>query len=96
MARKFNIDKGSTSHNSHMYSIYIENQSIYEKNKNKILLLIKDSIDMAQNEWENRLKIENGPKKLKAKGISIDNNLEEYSKLALMYLDPDYKYDVGK
>ena len=44
-----------------MFSIYTENQSIYEKNKNKILL-IKDSIDMAQNEWENRLKIENGQK----------------------------------
>ncbi len=48
-----------------------------------------------QGEWENRLKIENGPKKLKAKGISVDNNLEEYSKLALMYLVPNYKYGVG-
>ena len=48
-----------------------------------------------QGKWENRLKIKNGPKKLKEKGISVDNNLEEYFELALMYLDPDYRYDVG-
>ena len=48
-----------------------------------------------QGEWENRLKIENRPKKLKAKGISIDNNLEKYFKITSMYLNPDNKYDGG-
>ena len=52
------------------------------------------TIGMAQNHWEKRLKIENGPKKITAKDISIENNIEEYSKLAFTYLDPDYKYEV--
>ena len=67
---------------------------IYKQNRDKILLLLKKSLDIAENYWDIRLHIQNRQKTFTAKDIQIENDIEKYSKYALKYLDPNYTYDA--
>ncbi len=102
VCRKYSIGKGSSSSDSHNYVLYIPKIEIYESNKNNFIELFKESYDMASNNWENLLKINEGDGKFKNKEVDIvagnfkkgTGKRKQYEELALKYLDPAYKYDV--
>jgi hypothetical protein len=102
MTRKFSIGKPSSAHNSHMFKLYIPDLETYQSNKNIFLEIVKESYEMASNNWENLLKIQEDDGKFKNKEVDIvagnfkkeTDKRKQYEELALKYLDPAYKYDL--
>ena len=90
--RNFNQDANSSTHNSHMYRIYINEISKYNKHKDAIKTLFLDSIEMMTKKRDKIFNMEIDGRTSLFKGKEI-NDAEESKKICRRYLSPKHNYD---
>ena len=87
--RTFNPDARTSTHNSHMYRIFLSKTKEYEDNSDKIISLAQESFDMIQNRKNETLNLNLSDDKenyVEGKVINRDKALE----LMKTYLNADY------